>query len=211
MIRCLSNGMEAHYCQVTLRHWLWVNGLIFVWRVSWGGRRLMLPSSTVFSMDEDIIGTISYPPILRLFIFGMIIGIWRGFLFIYLFICDCGAWGSTPNINFSVVAWHASWPRVIFWPAKGSSFQWNLSAFLCFSRQTFLTLAFLLSFVHFSLHLVFLASQLLLPPLRVLLFVFSVSSFFQVHLLFTPFFPFGVLLLSFLCAPISFLELYCSP
>ena len=36
------------------------------------------------------------------------------YLFIYVFICDCGAWGSTPNINFSVVAWHTSWPRVIF-------------------------------------------------------------------------------------------------
>ena len=46
----------------------------------------MLPSSTVFSMDEDIIGTISCPPILRLFIFGMITGIWRGFLFIFIYL-----------------------------------------------------------------------------------------------------------------------------
>ena len=33
MIRCLSNDMEVHYCHVTLRHWLWVNGLLFVWRL----------------------------------------------------------------------------------------------------------------------------------------------------------------------------------
>ena len=40
----------------------------------------MLLSSTVFSMDEDITGTISCPPIPRLSNFGTIIGIWA-FLF----------------------------------------------------------------------------------------------------------------------------------
>ena len=34
--------------------------------------------------------------------------------FFFFFLGDCGAWGSTPNINFSMAAWHALWPRVIF-------------------------------------------------------------------------------------------------
>lgn len=47
-----------------------------------------------------------------------------------------------------------------------------------------------LSFLHFSLLLVFLTSPLFLPPLRILLFDFSVSSFFRYAPYLRPFFFF---------------------
>ena len=82
MIRCLSNGMEAHYYHVMLHHWLWVNGLLFVW---WLPRRTKIDVTLVHCllsfMDEDIIRTICYPPIPRSSIFGTITGIWRVFFF----------------------------------------------------------------------------------------------------------------------------------
>ena len=95
----------------------------------------------VLSMDEDITETISCPPIPRPSNFGTTIGIWS---------YGCGAWDSTPRIKCSVVTWHAPWPCVTLCLADGSRFRQNLLAFPCFSRKTFLILAFPLSFLHFS-------------------------------------------------------------
>ena len=90
MIRCLSNGMEAHYYHVMLHHWLWVNGLLFVW---WLPRRTKIDVTLVHCllsfMDEDIIRTICYPPIPRSSIFGTITGIWR----VFFFFGGCGRLG----------------------------------------------------------------------------------------------------------------------
>ena len=90
---------------------------------TWERRILMLHSSIVFSMDEDITGTISCPPILRPSNFVTITGIWRFFFFFWRL------WRFTPRINYLVVVWHASRPRVIFWLAKRSRFRWNLFRF----------------------------------------------------------------------------------
>ena len=89
----------------------------------------------------------------------------------FFFLGGCGACGSTPHINCSVAAWHASWPYVLFWLADGSRFRWNLSAYPCFLRQIFLTLAFL------PCAFCSLSSQFL-PSLRYTLFyAFSFWSF----------------------------------
>ena len=149
--------MEADQCFVTVHWWVKMDLFVLVWRPLLA-RRIWESSSSLpmIKDNDDMIGSISCPPIPRSSTLWTVTGI-QNDLFIYLlfiyiyiyFFLVVVALGVLLCIDCFMAAWHTLWPHGWFWLAGGSCFWWKPFQVSCiFQGKTFWFLTFLFSLLH---------------------------------------------------------------